>query len=65
MTYDIELIPFGMAFINGQRVVFNAYHFKKGKKKGKVQCLYKKGSKLKKIILDESDITPLEEKEEA
>jgi len=63
------MIPYGSAYINssghtvGHRIVFNPYEFKKGKNKGKVQCYYRKGSKFKKIILDNDDIKLLEEEE--
>lgn len=61
------MIPFGSSYINasghtvGFRLVFNPYVFKKGKNKGKTRCYYRKGSKFKKIILDQDDIKPLEE----
>lgn len=55
-----EMIPCGSAYINGHRLVFNPYMFKKGKNKGKIQCFYRKGKGYKKIILKEEDIKPLE-----
>lgn len=54
------MIPCGSAYINGHRLVFNPYMFKKGKNKGKIQCFYRKGKGYKKIILKEEDIKPLE-----
>lgn len=53
-------IPYGTAFINGYRLVFNPYKFKKGKNKGKIQCHYRKGSGYKKIILRKDDIKEME-----
>jgi hypothetical protein len=52
-----DMIPYGTAFINGYRIVFNAYKFKKGKDKGKIECYYRKGNMFKKIILNENEIT--------
>lgn len=59
-----EMEPYGQAYINGWRIVFNPYIFVKGKNKGMVQCFYRKGSGYKKIILKESEITPLKRKED-
>jgi hypothetical protein len=55
-----ERKPFGQAFIKGWRIVFDDYEFQRGKNKGKIKCYYRKGSKYKKIILNKSDIIPLE-----
>ena len=55
-----DMEPYGQAYINGYRIVFNPYVFKKGKNKDKVQCFYRKGKGYKKIILKESDIKPFE-----
>jgi len=60
---EIEMIPYGTAYINGFRMVFNPRTFKKGKRKGMVECYYKKGYKFKKIVLNPLDITPLPVKE--
>ena len=60
MKNDEEMIPYGFAWINGTRVVFNPYILKKGKNKGKIQCFYRKGSRFKKIILEQNDIKSLE-----
>ena len=54
-------IPFGQAWINGMRVVFNPYQFRRGRNKGKFQVFYKKGKGFKKIILSKNDIRPLKE----
>ena len=51
--------PFGQAWINGFRIVFDPYRFKRGRNKGKFQVLYRKGSNFKKIILKKEDIKPL------
>lgn len=58
---NIEMIPYGLAYINGYRIVFNPYIFKKGKDKGKIRCYFRKGSGYKKIILKQDDIKLLEE----
>jgi hypothetical protein len=63
MTND-EMIPYGTAFINGFRVVFNPYKFIKGKNKGKIQCYYRRGNTFKKIVLREEEIKCIGEKNE-
>ena len=61
-----KMKPYGTAFVSGfgagmgNRVIFNPHKFIKGKNKGKIQCYIRKGSKFKKIILDESDITKMD-----
>ncbi len=58
---EIEMIPYGSAFINGHRIVFSPYFFKEwGKNKGKVKCYYRKGKGYRKIILNPDDIKLLE-----
>jgi hypothetical protein len=52
--------PYGQAYINGWRIIFNPYTFKKGKDKGKIKCYYRKGKSFKKIILKENDIEPID-----
>ncbi len=56
-------VPFGSAYINGHRIVFEPYEFQKGRNKGKIQCYYRKGSGYKKTILNKDDIKPLDMKE--
>lgn len=59
-----DLKPYGTAFINGYRLVFNPYFFTKGKDKGKIRCYYRKGSKFKSIILKPEDIVLLKKDED-
>ena len=61
-----EMKPCGTAYISGFgtgvgfHIIFNPYKFIKGRNKGKMQCYIRKGSKFKKVILEESDIKPFE-----
>lgn len=56
--------PYGTAYINGYRLVYNPYFFTKGKHKGKIKCYYRKGNGFRSIILKESDIKLIKSDEE-
>ena len=58
---EIRYIPFGQAWINGMRVVYNPYQFRRGKNRGKFQVFYRRGRTFKKAIISKEDIKPLKE----
>jgi hypothetical protein len=59
---DEKMIPYGSAYINGFRIIFNPYFFKSwGKNKNKVECYYRKGKGFRKIILNLDDIKLLKD----
>jgi DNA-binding winged helix-turn-helix (wHTH) protein len=56
----MELHPAGQAWIlNGYRIIYNVRIIKRGKNKGLFECLYRKGYKFKKTIIN--NFKPLKE----